>query len=223
MNTAQDVTDIITRFKDFVTGVSPFAASEHDTTEDLLALDTLLNGFSAPKDEIPDRGVIGLLRDLHVDVSGELHKRLEKDKVQLGDYELERKGPSYSNTWDHARAAEEVSIAALVDENGELRHESPVEAANTVANAILKTAGISYWRVTAGDQLGTDLRKFRDRGIQTSPAGVIVRKAKGEPPAPPGQSDPLLGDTTDTKGRKPGAPVLRPDPGIPEKKGTPSP
>ncbi len=191
MNTAQDVTDIITRFRDFVTGVSPFAASEHDTTEDILALDTLLNGFSAPKDQIPDRGVIGLLRDLHVDVSAELHKRLEKDKVQLGDYELERKGPSYSNTWDHARCVEEIAIHALVDENGQIP-ESPLEAANTVANAIVTSAGISYWRVTAGDKFGVDLRKFRDRGVQTSPAGVIVRKKQGQPREP---GAPVLGST----------------------------
>ncbi len=180
MNTAQDIFDVITRYRDFVIGVSPFEPTADDSTEDLLALHPLLKGFSAPKDEVPDRGVVGLLSDLCVDVDAALHARLTKDKVQLGDYELERKGPSYSNTWDHARAAEEVSIAALVDENGELRHDSPVEAANTVANAILKTAGISYWRVTAGDQLGTDLRKFRDRGVQTSPAGVLVRKRRGE-------------------------------------------
>ena len=180
MSTAQDITDVIRRYADFVTGVSPFDPSEADTVEDLLALHVALVGFSAPKDQVPDRGVAGLLKDLCVDVDAALHARLDKDKSQLGDYELERKGPSYSNTWDHARAAEEVSIAALVTEDGELKHSSPVEAANTVANAILKSAGISYWRVTAGDQLGVDLRKFRDRGIQTAPAGVVVRKRQPE-------------------------------------------
>ena len=183
MSTAQDITDIIGRFSDFVVGVSPFAPTEDDSVEDLLALHVALVGFSAPKDQIPDRGIAGLLKDLCVDVDAALHARLDKDKCELGDYQLERKGPSYSNTWDHARAAEEVSIAALVTEDGELRHSSPVEAANTVANAILKSAGISYWRVTAGDQFGVDLRKFRDRGVQTSPAGVIVRKRQSEVPS----------------------------------------
>lgn len=180
---AQDVQDIIRRFGDFVVGVSPFSPSTDDSIEDLLALHVALVGFSAPKDQVPDRGVAGLLKDLCVDVDAALHARLDKDKSTVGDYELERKGPSYTNTWDHARAAEEVSIAALVDENGELRSSSPVEAANTVANAILKSAGISYWRVTAGDQFGVDLRKFRERGSQTSPAGVLVRKRQTEAPS----------------------------------------
>lgn len=176
---AQDIFDVIVRYRDFVTGVSPYEPETSDSTEDLLALHTLLKGFSAPKDQVPDRGVIGALQDLCVDVDAALHARLEKDKIQLGDYEVERKGPSYSNTWDLPRAVEEVAIAALVDENGELP-DSPVVAANTVANAILKCSGISYMRVTAGDTYGVDLRKFRDRGVQTAPAGVIVRKRQGE-------------------------------------------
>lgn len=176
---AHDVIAVIRRFGDFAIGVSPFTAEEGDTVDELLELDVLLNGFSAPKDQIPDRGVIGLLKDLRTDVSAALHARLEKDKVQLGDYEVERKPPSYNSTWDLPRAVEEVAIAALVDENGQLP-DCPVEAANTVANAILKCSGISYMRVTAGDSYGVDLRKFRDRGVQTSPAGVIVRKRQSE-------------------------------------------
>ncbi len=194
MNTAQDIIDVISRYADFVTGVSPFEPAVEDTTEDLLALHTLLKGFSAPKDQIPDRGVIGLLSDLCVDVDAELHKRLTKDKAQLGDYEVERTYASYNETWDHARCVEEIAIHALVDENGQIP-DSPVEAANTVANAIVSSAGIRYWKVKTGDKFGVDLRKFRDRGTQTSPAGVIVRRAQ----------------------------VQRADPGIPEKKGTPSP
>ncbi len=196
MSTAQDIHDVITRYRDFVTGVSPFAPSEHDTTEDLLALHALLKGFSAPKDEVPDRGVVGLLNDLCVDVDSALHARLDKDKVQLGDYEVERKPPSYSSTWDHARCVEEIAIHALVDENGQIP-DSPLEAANTVANAIVTSAGISYWRVTAGDKLGVDLRKFRDRGVQTSPAGVILRKKKPEIP-----DEPQMGEVIPSKAKR---------------------
>ncbi len=194
MNTTWDLTMIVNDWFDTVCGVSPFEPSTDDTTEHLLALHNALKGYSAPKDEIPDRGLIGALQDLCVDVDAELHKRLTKDKVQLGDFELERTWASYSETWDHARCVEEIAIHALVDENGQIPG-SPVEAANTVANAIVESAGIRYWKVKTGDKFGVDLRKFRDRGTQTSPAGVIVRKAQ----------------------------VQRPDPGIPEKKGTPSP
>ncbi len=199
MNThsAQDILKIVERVSEYLTESAEFSASTEDTNEDLVALHTALIGFSAPKDQIPNRGLVGLLRDVCTDVDTALHSRLEADKQEVAGYELERKGPSYSNSWDHVRAAEEVAIAALVTEDGELKSDSPIQAANTVANAILSAGHIDYWRVTAGDKLGVDLRKFRDRGQLTSPAGVIVRRTKVE--------------------------VTRPDPGIPEKAGTPSP
>ncbi len=207
-HTATDLLKIVRRVGEYLSEASPWSPSEHDSDADLVELHTALVGFSAPRDQTPDRGLAGILRDLCQDVDGALHDRMQKDKVDIDGFHLERKGPSYSNTWDLPRAVEEVAIAALVDENGEIKHDSPLEASNTVANAILQCAGISYMRVTEGDKLGVDLRKFRERGECTSPAGVIIRGPRADPAVPAGQSDPLLGDTTDTKGRKPGAPVL---------------
>ncbi len=177
-HTARDILKVVERVTGFLTEAPEFSASKEDTDEDLVALHAALVGFSAPRDQIPDRGLAGLLKDLCVDVDTALHARLESDRQEIAGYELERKGPSYSNTWDIPLAVEEVAIAALITEDGEIKHSSPIEAANTVANALLKTAGISYMRVTEGDKLGVDLRKFRDRGQMTSPAGVIVRRTK---------------------------------------------
>ncbi len=177
-HTANDILKIVQRVTDYLTEVGTFNASSEDTNEDLVNLRTAIKGWSAPRDQQPNRGLVGLLSDICQDVDGALHERVESDRSEIAGFELERKGPSYSNTWDHPLAAQEVAIAALVDENGEVRHDSPIEAANSVANAILKAGGISYWRVTEGDKLGVDLRKFRDRGQLTSPAGVIVRRTK---------------------------------------------
>ncbi len=177
-HSANDILAIVQRVTDFLTEAPAYTPSSEDSVEDLVALHAALVGFSAPRDQIPDRGLAGLLRDVCVDVDTALHARLESDRQEISGYELERKGPSYSNSWDIPLAIEEVAIAALVTEDGEIKHSSPIEAANTVANALLKTAGISYMRVTEGDKLGVDLRKFRDRGQMTSPAGVIVRRTK---------------------------------------------
>lgn len=179
-HTALDILAIVQRVTDYLKELGPYTPTKEDIDEDLVALHAALVGFSAPKEQIPDRGLAGLLRDVCVDIDSALHARLESDKVELAGYEIERKGPSYTNTWDHPRAVEEVAIAALVTEDGELKSDSPVEAANTVANAILKAGAISYWRVTEGDKIGVNLRKFRDRGHMTSPAGVIVRRSTVE-------------------------------------------
>ena len=200
-HSAHDILTIIKRMTEYLADVGPpFYASDEDTNEELTKLLTAIQGWSAPRGEIPNRGLVGLLRDLGTDVGAALHARVDADKSEIGGFELERKWPSYNQTWDHARAAEEVAIAALIDENGAMP-ESPIDAANTVANAILSAGHVDYWRVTAGDKLGVDLRKFRERGEQTSPAGVILRRAKTVAAAP-GESDPLL-SSTDTAGNPP--------------------
>ncbi len=180
-HTANDILHIVKRVSDYLTTLEEaggWRPTDHDTDEELVHLHAALVGISVPRDAEPSKGLSGLLRTLCGDVDTALHARLAKDKVEIAGFEVERKGPSYSNSWDLPRAVEEVAIAALVTADGEIKHTSPIEAANTVANAILQTSGISYMRVTEGDKFGVDLRKFRDRGVQTSPAGVIVRGHK---------------------------------------------
>ncbi len=162
-HTANDMLHIVKRVGDYLDEAVPWETEDHDTDEELVKLHVAITELRA------------LLKNLCQNVDTALHNNMTKDREEIAGYQIERRGPSYHNTWDVPLALQEVSIAALVSEDGEIRHESPIEAANTVANAILKTAGISYMRVMEGDKLGIDLRKFRDRGQMTSPAGVILR------------------------------------------------
>ncbi len=177
-HSANDILKIVQRVTDYLTEVGTFAPSKDDTNEELAQLHAAIKGWSAPRDQVPNRGLIGLLADVCQDVDGALHARVSADKSVVGDYELERTWANYSETWDNELAMAEITLAAIYDDTGEIPAPEVLDAANRVANAVINSAGIRYWKVKEGDKRGVDLRKFRERGEQTSPAGVILRRTK---------------------------------------------
>lgn len=181
--TAHDIESVLRRVAEFMDEALPFSATE-ETDEELISLRVLVKGYSVPKGE-PAGGLIEALRELCIGVDAELNQRMSAQVSQVGEYEVEKTPPSYKSTWDHISAAEAVSeraFTSLVErKDGEI--PGAVETAQTVANALVTAAGISYWRVTEGDKRGLDLRKFKQStGDLTKPAGIILRKRQtGEP------------------------------------------
>jgi hypothetical protein len=178
-HTAHDLTAVINRVASFLDeGVLPYAPMEEDTTPELLALRVALKGVNTPRGE-PSGGLIEALKELCIGLEAELNLRMDKEITEVGDFVVERKPAKYRSTWDHVGAVSEVATKAVFEEAVRMDGELPnaARAATVVANAVLATAGIQYWRVSEGDRLGYPLRKFKHAtGEMSSPAGVTVRR-----------------------------------------------
>jgi hypothetical protein len=111
-------------------------------------------------------GVLGAARDVKDLVEQHTIRVMPDRQAVVDGFVLERKSGTTRKDWDHTAVASKVAARACCNEDGEIVFG--LEIGQRIADEILATAGIGYWRVSA----------LRNRGIDP---GQYCEETKGRP------------------------------------------